>query len=132
MFVTVARFSFPHEAHIARAQLEAAEIPAVIADEHTIGMDWLYSNALGGVRVQVPEAYAVAAMALLAEELSAAVVAEQGEDALLCPVCGSGETEFVVKGQRMAYIMMALTLGFWPIRRQIKCDRCGARSDFKG
>tara|TARA_R100001143_G_scaffold755_1_gene2242 strand:- start:4968 stop:5165 length:198 start_codon:yes stop_codon:yes gene_type:complete len=49
MLKTVATFSFPHEAHIARAKLESEGIPALVADEHTINMQWLYSNALGGV-----------------------------------------------------------------------------------
>ena len=47
--ITVARFSFPHEAYIAKASLEAAGIDSFIADEHTINMQWLYSNAMGGV-----------------------------------------------------------------------------------
>ncbi|GAM75767.1 hypothetical protein JCM19241_3679 [Vibrio ishigakensis] len=36
--VVVARFSFPYEAHIAKGLLESEEIPAFVADEHTINM----------------------------------------------------------------------------------------------
>ena len=39
--IVVARFSLPYEAQI-RASLDAAGIPAFIADEHTINMNWLY------------------------------------------------------------------------------------------
>lgn len=54
VLVTVARFSKPMDAHILRMRLEADGIPAVIADEHMVRVNWFLSNALGGVRVQVP------------------------------------------------------------------------------
>ena len=53
--IVVARFSFPHEAHIAKANLESAGIQSFIADEHTVNTQWLYSNAIGGVRLMVSE-----------------------------------------------------------------------------
>jgi hypothetical protein len=52
--VTVERFTEVWEAHILRARLEAEGLLASIADEHLVAMDWFYSNAIGGVRVQVP------------------------------------------------------------------------------
>ncbi|MGG4603753.1 DUF2007 domain-containing protein [Paenalcaligenes sp. Me131] len=67
MLVTISRYSFPHEAYVARALLESEGIPVFLADEHTITMQWLYSNALGGVRLQVPETFAARAVELLAE-----------------------------------------------------------------
>ncbi len=70
MLTTVASFSFPHEAHIARAKLESESIPATLADEHTIAMQWLYSNALGGVKVQVPTPFAERAIEILAQDNS--------------------------------------------------------------
>ncbi len=66
--VTIASFSFPHEAHIARAKLDSEGIPAVLADEFTISMQWLYSNALGGVKVQVPPSCAQRALEILAQD----------------------------------------------------------------
>lgn len=68
MLATVASFSFAHEAHIARAKLESEGIPAVLADEHTVNMQWLYSNALGGVKVQVPPSCAQRAIEILAQD----------------------------------------------------------------
>ena len=54
--VTVASCSLPAEAYAIRVGLEAAGIPVVFADEFTVTMDWLLSNAIGGIKVQVPEA----------------------------------------------------------------------------
>ena len=67
MLITVARYSLPYEAHLARARLEAEDIPAFVMEEHTINMQWLYSNALGGVRLQVPQGFEADAAAVLAE-----------------------------------------------------------------
>ena len=63
--VTVARFTSPLEAHIARSRLEYEGIRAVVLDEAMITMNWLYSNALGGVRVQVLESNVEAAEEIL-------------------------------------------------------------------
>jgi len=52
--VTVERVTEVWAAHILRARLEAEGLLASIADEHLVSMDWFYSNAIGGVRVQVP------------------------------------------------------------------------------
>ena len=49
-FVVISKYSFPLDAHIAKASLESEGIPAYIADEHTINMQWLYFDALGNVR----------------------------------------------------------------------------------
>ena len=53
--VVVATFSFPLDAHIAKANLESVGISSFIADEHTVNMQWLYSDAMGGVRLFVQE-----------------------------------------------------------------------------
>lgn len=132
MMVTIASFSFPHEAHIARAKLESEGIPAFVADEHTINMQWLYSNALGGVRVQVPEPFAKQANEILSLDYSESLVAQQGQNGYLCPKCGSHNTEFMVKGKRIAFfVFIVLHFPLWPFKRKVKCNECGAISDYK-
>lgn len=69
-WITVARFSLPFEAHVARARLDSEGITAMVVDEHTINMQWLYSDAMGGVRLQVEEPDAERASAILAEDRS--------------------------------------------------------------
>jgi hypothetical protein len=53
--VTVAKCSLPGEAHAIRVRLESEGIPVFLFDEFTIAMDWLLSNAIGGVKVQVSD-----------------------------------------------------------------------------
>lgn len=132
MLNTVARYSFPHEAHIARAKLESEGIPALVADEHTINMQWLYSNALGGVRLQVPAAVYEQAKEILALDCSDDLVSAVGDSPNTCPSCGSTEITFYVKGRVMAYLVFILThFPFLPFRRKIICKNCGVMNEHK-
>ncbi|WP_223908677.1 putative signal transducing protein [Geobacter sp. AOG1] len=56
--VTIAVFGAPYEAEMAKADLEACGIPAFVLDQFTIGANPLYSNALGGIKLQVPASFA--------------------------------------------------------------------------
>lgn len=53
-FETVARFLNPTDAHITCAYLEAAGVPAFVADANLVQLNSLLAIALGGVRVLVP------------------------------------------------------------------------------
>lgn len=124
--IIIATFSFPFEAHIAKASLDAANIPAFIADEHTINMQWLYSNALGGVKLLVPKEYEKEARELIAIDFSDNLKAETDVDEIKCPVCGSNKVEAYTIGKKPAFIVFIL-LGF-PLffyQRGIKCQSCG-------
>ena len=51
--VTIATFDFPAEAEAGKLFLEQMGIRAFLADDNLVGMDWLYANAVGGVKLQV-------------------------------------------------------------------------------
>ena len=100
--VTVAAFNMPHQAHLAKSRLEAGGIPVFIRDEHLISINNLYSPALGGVKVQVPENHLKEAREILdsvpdvelqdEEALSATPIEEAGPRpavSIECPHCGS-------------------------------------------
>lgn len=55
------------EAHLARHTLERAGIEAFVADEHVVGVNWLYANALGGVKLRVRARDAEEAIRILEE-----------------------------------------------------------------
>ena len=52
---TIATFSKPQEAHLLIARLEGSGIAAFARDEHMVTLDWLASNAIGGVKVDVAD-----------------------------------------------------------------------------
>jgi hypothetical protein len=129
MLQTVAHFDFPYQAHIARAQLQAEGIDAWVADEFTIGMQWLYSNALGGVRLQVEPRQLLRAQEILAQDRSQDVEAEQGCDPLVCPCCGSERTRYQAVGRRLAFLVfVGLDFPLFPVHNAVHCDDCGALS----
>lgn len=129
MLVTISRYSLPYEAHLAKSRLDAEGIPAFIADEHTINMQWLYSNALGGVRLQVPEAYAEDARRILDEDREQDLLDQEGWESLVCPECGSEDTEFYQIGRRWAFLVfLGINFPLFPVKDGIKCRSCGAIS----
>jgi hypothetical protein len=86
---TVATYWKPEEAHLLRLRLCAAGIPAFLQDEHSAQIHPLRAAALGGVRVQVPEADFNAAVKLVSE-ITAEAVQEQmpgDPEALQCCAC---------------------------------------------
>ena len=100
--VTLAAFNKPYQAHLAKSRLEAAGVPAFIRDEHLISINPLYSPALGGVKVQVPDVHLKEAREILdstpdveltdEEALSAIPIEEPGPEPpgiMECPHCGS-------------------------------------------
>lgn len=126
MLTTIATYSLPYQAQIARAKLDSEGIPAFIADEQTINMQWLYSNAMGGVRLQVPRSYSQQAIELLNEDLSEALIQQHGTDTVSCSACGSAGTEPYQTGRRWAFLVfIGLDFPLFPVKNTIKCNNCG-------
>jgi hypothetical protein len=76
--VTLQHFRDVPEALLAKGKLESAGIACVLADGNLVRMDWLLSNAIGGIRLQVHEQDADSARAILDEPIPL----EFSEDAL--------------------------------------------------
>jgi predicted RNA-binding Zn-ribbon protein involved in translation (DUF1610 family) len=93
--VIVARFGTVAQAELARSALDAAGIDAEVTDEEVVTMNWLYSNAVGGVRLLVAaedqaEAIDVLTNAALPDGAAVAPsVAEEPPLVIACPACGS-------------------------------------------
>ena len=130
MLTTIATYSFPYEAQISRARLESEGIPAFVADEQTISMQWLYSNAMGGVRLQVPGAFVEQALEVLAEDGTSALEAELGVDERACSECGSTDTEPFQKGRKVAFLVfLGLDFPLYPFKNTTRCKACGHIED---
>jgi hypothetical protein len=68
--VAVRRFRDLPEALLAKGLLESENIKCFLSDENTVGMNWMWSNALGGVRLWVREDDAPQAEELLGHDFS--------------------------------------------------------------
>ena len=53
--ITVQRLNTSIDAHLLQNYLESEGIDSFIQDEHTVDINPLFSNAIGGVRLQVRE-----------------------------------------------------------------------------
>jgi hypothetical protein len=63
--VTVASFTKLPEAEAVRLMLESRGITCFLSNAEIVAMDWLISNAVGGIKVQVPEAQVERAVKVL-------------------------------------------------------------------
>jgi hypothetical protein len=68
--IAVRRFRDLPEALVAKGMLDSAGVKCFLSDENTVRMDWLWSNALGGVRLWVREDDLPDATTLLSPEYS--------------------------------------------------------------
>lgn len=120
--ITIATFSKPEEAHLFRTRLEAVGIPAFVQDEHFVQMDWLYSNAIGGVRVQIADDDLDSAKEFLAADSPQSC---PEADDVVCPACGSHETAPDELPRRLAFL--SLLVIHFPLlfsRRRWRCSSC--------
>jgi hypothetical protein len=113
-------YSLP-EAQLIQSHLEGSGIKAFLPDELTVQNDWLWTNAIGGVRVQVLEEDAERA----AEVLNEASGGNQKEAAKSCPHCGATLMESYGFGL-YPKILLALLFSI-PIRSKptLRCAKCG-------
>lgn len=129
--VTVASYQDVERAHLARIDLEQHGVAAFVADASLVGTAWWYSNAVHGVKVQVPRRHAEVASDILgaSEHDDAAVPSSIDSDtgAAQCRHCGSPEVYRVAKGRGMFFLLLlVLSLALPVVVRRYQCDHCGA------
>jgi len=129
--VTVRRYRDLAEAYVGRSLLESAGIPAWIADENLVRMDWFYSNLVGGMRLQVDEGEEAAAREILEEGAPGTIT--YGEEEVYvqptCPKCGSAEITLgsgTERGQSLVALYV-LSIPVPPREAIWQCEACGAR-----
>lgn len=119
--ITLAQFSKPEEAQLLRLRLEAGGVPAFIQDENIVNLNWLLSNAVGGVRVEIFDGDLEAAEEILAEP-----PLDETPTRIECPRCGSHKTTIDEFPRKLAFLSLII-LGF-PILfsgRRWSCSECG-------
>ena len=68
--VTIASFDFLPQAEIVRGRLLAEGIHCELADQHLVQTDWLYSIAVGGIKLRVAATDVERAVAILDHDFS--------------------------------------------------------------
>jgi hypothetical protein len=133
--VTVARYRDLAAAEVAQTALESAGIKTYVQDAHTVTMNWAWSNALGGVRLQVAPSDEASAKEILAQSVPEEIVFAEDESFQQprCPHCNSTEVTFM-GASRGAALASLYTLGL-PLpqgRETWTCSSCGAHWEDTG
>ena len=112
--ITIATFSRPMEAHLTKARLETEGVECFITDEFTVAANWLFSNAIGGVKLKVKESDAQKAAEILQQEPvnidSIEMDEDMGtdEDELQCPKCDSSDVYYEKYSRRTFFAFWLL------------------------
>ena len=136
--VTIANFSHPTEADPVVAWLESEGIECFLTNEHTVTMNWLYSNAIGGVGVRVKAADVERANEALQVTLNPDAVedestpsdseTDQGSDddsEIRCPKCGSENVYYEKFSRRLVFASWAILSVPLPFfKKKWKCREC--------
>jgi DNA-directed RNA polymerase subunit RPC12/RpoP len=119
--IILKRFDSPVEANIVKGLLDANEIFCFLQDEHSIGLNILYSNALGGIKLMIRKEDEEQALLLLQSNTAA--------NGLQCPQCKSIHLHYITEQKNKTnWFFIALSF-FWMspfyLKKQYKCSDCG-------
>jgi DNA-directed RNA polymerase subunit RPC12/RpoP len=148
-FVTVLTATYGYEIAVIRGRLESEGITCFVKDEFTVQVNPFYSNAIGGVKLQVMESDLNQAIEILKETgyIKDKNIQSSNESPCLndypkeqqksndgmeifCPICGSGE---VVKTKKGSWLFLVTSLlFFYPtpfLQKKYYCFDC--KQEFK-
>jgi hypothetical protein len=124
--ITIRQFRDLPAALLAKGALESAGIECFLADDITIRMDWLWSNALGGVKLCVNTRDAQAAAEVLDQGIPDGFETAGGRDYTQprCPKCQSLDISFEDLNKPVAYTGIFFGVPIPLGRRRWKCNAC--------
>jgi len=126
--VTLRHFRDIPEAFFAKGKLESSGIECVLADDNLVRMDWLLSNMIGGMRLQVKREDAEAAEATLTEPTPSEFTEDEVGEVYVqphCPRCDSLDIGFETINRFWSYGLWLLLQFPIPIRKNNwKCYSC--------
>ena len=117
MMQRIASYPTAWEAELARGLLVDHGIDAVLQDDVIVNTNWLYSNAVGGVKLFVPDESVDEASKLLAVKVDVVETA--------CPECESTDFEYYRNNWLFALFMVMIMVPFGYDRRLYMCNNCG-------
>ncbi|HKW61584.1 MAG TPA: hypothetical protein VJN89_03480 [Candidatus Acidoferrum sp.] len=122
----IARYRDLPVALVANSLLDSAGLEGFLADDVVIRLDWLWSNALGGIKVWVRGNEAMEARELLEagipERFEAEGVGEYQQPK--CPNCNSLDVAFEELDRRIAHIGLLVGIPIPATKRGWNCHAC--------
>ncbi len=140
--VTIAKFTYPHEAAILKSRLEAVGISCFLKDENTLQVQPFYSNTIGGVKLQVLDTDVIRAKKIvedyyinthnsnppeIPEEEYMHDETKDHPGEIVCPVCGSDDVAKDKTPSRFGLITLLLLCIplIFPPKKKYHCFNCG-------
>ena len=131
-FVVIATYNHPAEAHIAKTKLESEGVEAFVLDEHMASINWHYTLAIGGVRLQVSREDEKRAREILNQEFDWENEAQDIKKTWVsCPKCHSKEVVYAryhkegVAKVISILITLLVMIPFVVLKRKWQCLSCG-------
>ena len=115
-FVIAQVYSNYIDANIIMGRLEEEGINCWLKDENTVTIDPILTNAVGGIKLMVPESQAERAFELLRQFRS------QQQSVSKCPRCGSVNVEFVTTPRKAAN-WLGVIIGFLFTNYALSADK---------
>jgi len=123
-FTRIATYTTPHEAEIVRGMLREHGIDAVLRDDVTVQMNWLYSNVVGGVKLLVPTSDLADARELL-NLTDEPTDEDTGSETTQCPNCHGTQVTSLRPPLLFGILMLLFLLPFGYRRDRYRCETCG-------
>ncbi len=126
--VTIAQYRDLPQAGLDKSILESQGITCFLDNEFTIGVNWLYSTALGGVKINVLEDDVARAKEILQDNRDANVDVSTEEGLppeTVCPLCGLPEITTKNYTRKIAAINLLFGLPFFFFLKRYRCNSCG-------
>ncbi|MGQ7868365.1 putative signal transducing protein [Sunxiuqinia sp. sy24] len=138
---TLMVFTYPHEAHVAQSFLKSEGIDCVLVDEMTVQVHNFYSNAIGGIKLQVRESAYAEGLKILkkgayapSESISQEVVRLSKADHFdreHCPFCQSANISINRKPKVLMVVVFVISGILFPfLKRSYTCFDCGRQWKF--
>lgn len=127
---TIASYRDLPIAELAKSKLESQGIYCFLANKNHIGINWLYSFALGGVKVQVNTEDGEEALKILNMDQSSDLNLIQDDFPPLtqndfCNKCGSSDIALLNSSIKAGAFSLLSGLPFIFFRKRYKCKDCG-------
>ena len=128
--ITVKTFDNPMDAHIAKTKLEDMEIICCLFDENMVGMNPMFSQMAGGIKLNVLQQDAEKALTILQEMENLPVLSDDGK-IVKCPRCESTELYTGYRSMRsigavLAWLFSIMFYVFPIYQKQVyRCKKCG-------
>ncbi len=136
-FVTIASYPEPLEANLIRSKLLSEDIECFLLDENIISVQPFYSNAIGGIKLQVHESDAKRAKLVIDESNKPPLHIVQNNDdnskesdqdkpKLICPNCNSKEVYYErFSNAELVLCILLLGIPYFFISGNYHCYNCG-------